>query len=382
MLPNSGATPPSYVAAAGRRASATTVSCCCWALLLLASRATKVEGFAVAPSRGEGFSRTRYSHCAAMGANPTRTASCLYFMGGGKVGGEDEARAKGGRGRNIPKNKKNVLRASAESDLRPPNGYASSHSSRSNIGLRAMKFLRGGSDNGDFSQGSGSSEDIKTQIPDSIIGDTLSVQGTVEFKHLLRIDGHFEGEVVGDGSLIIGPTAEVISNLSGLDEVYVEGILIGDCSCNKMQIRGAGCVTGNLMTGSLGMDPSVVLKGSANVDKLGSRNRSSPSKAPSEPKNKDKDDSTDSKGSGDGGGAPKAKEDSSSSKKKEGGGGWAPPQMSASTSGGDVGAAASVAKSATAVHAHPSGVRTEAGARGQKLGSSINLSDIRVRPLM
>lgn len=27
------------------------------------------------------------------------------------------------------------------------------------------------------------------------------------------------GEVVGDGSLIIGPTAEVISNLSGLDEV-------------------------------------------------------------------------------------------------------------------------------------------------------------------
>lgn len=43
-------------------------------------------------------------------------------------------------------------------------------------------------------------------------------------------------------------------------QVYVEGILIGDCSCNKMQIRGSGCVTGNLMTGSLGMDPSVVLK--------------------------------------------------------------------------------------------------------------------------
>ncbi|CAM9890753.1 unnamed protein product, partial [Hapterophycus canaliculatus] len=112
----------------------------------------------------------------------------------------------------------------------------------------------------------GDSPSITTQTPDNVIGETLVVQGRVEFQKLLRIDGHFEGELVGNGSLIIGPTAEVISNLKGLDEVYVEGILIGDCSCNKMQIRFAGCVTGNLMCASLGMDPSVVLKGSANIN--------------------------------------------------------------------------------------------------------------------
>ncbi|CAM9491060.1 unnamed protein product [Ectocarpus sp. 12 AP-2014] len=33
-----------------------------------------------------------------------------------------------------------------------------------------------------------------------------------------------------------------------------------------MQIRFAGCVTGNLICASLGMDPSVVLKGSANIN--------------------------------------------------------------------------------------------------------------------
>ncbi|CAN0134970.1 unnamed protein product [Pylaiella littoralis] len=107
---------------------------------------------------------------------------------------------------------------------------------------------------------------ITTQTPDNVIGETLVVQGRVEFQNLLRIDGHFEGELVGHGSLIIGPTAEVISNLTGLNEVYVEGILIGDCSCNRMQIRFAGCVTGNLQCASLGMDPSVVLKGSANIN--------------------------------------------------------------------------------------------------------------------
>eukprot|EP00752_Nemacystus_decipiens_P006865 g6166.t1 len=320
---NSGARSPS---AAGWGISGTAVLCCCWSLLLLASRPTAVEGFAVIPRAG--LPGTRHAQCAATGANPTRTASCLFLVSGGGV--DDDDRAKGGD----------------PSDLRFPAGYPFPHASRSNIRMSAMKFLRGGSDSGVF--GSNSGEDIKTQVPDSIIGETLSVQGTVEFKHLLRIDGHFEGEVVGDGSLIIGPTAEVISNLSGLDEVYVEGILIGDCSCNKMQIRGAGCVTGNLMTGSLGMDPSVVLKGSANVDKLRSRTTSSPSKSKDE-SSSDSDSDSDSKGGG-GESKPKAKEDSSSSKKKEekGGGGWAPPPMTASTSGGDVGAAAAAAKSVRA----------------------------------
>lgn len=35
---------------------------------------------------------------------------------------------------------------------------------------------------------------ITTQTPDNVIGETLVVQGRVEFQNLLRIDGHFEGE--------------------------------------------------------------------------------------------------------------------------------------------------------------------------------------------
>lgn len=60
-------------------------------------------------------------------------------------------------------------------------------------------FCRGGSGHGDFHEegappplNSGGTE-ITSKVPDSVIGETLSVQGTVEFKELLRIDGHFEG---------------------------------------------------------------------------------------------------------------------------------------------------------------------------------------------
>lgn len=98
MLPNSGARP---LSAAGRGISSTTLLCCCWALLLLASRPTAVEGFAVVPRAG--LSGTRQSHCAAMGADPARTASCLFLMGGGGAEADD---------------------------------------SRSNIRMSAMKFLR------------------------------------------------------------------------------------------------------------------------------------------------------------------------------------------------------------------------------------------------
>lgn len=37
------------------------------------------------------------------------------------------------------------------------------------------------------------SSSITTQTPDNVIGETLVVQGRVEFQKLLRIDGHFEG---------------------------------------------------------------------------------------------------------------------------------------------------------------------------------------------
>lgn len=131
MLPISRARSAS---AAGRRVTAAL--CCYWTLLLLASRPAAVKGFTMTP-RG-GLSGTRYSHCAAMGADLTRTASCLFFMGGGGVEGDE--RAKGG----LPGDqaKKGVLSPDTESELRLPAGYPFPHASRSNIRRRAMKFLR------------------------------------------------------------------------------------------------------------------------------------------------------------------------------------------------------------------------------------------------
>lgn len=65
-----------------------------------------------------------------------------------------------------------------------------------NISLRVLyscSFRGGGSEEPDPS---GEGLDITDRTPDSVIGETLVIRGTVEFKNLLRIDGHFAGKRV------------------------------------------------------------------------------------------------------------------------------------------------------------------------------------------
>ena len=43
--------------------------------------------------------------------------------------------------------------------------------------------------------------------PETVIGETLQIEGTLRFERLLRLDGKFEGDLVSTGDLIVGPAA-------------------------------------------------------------------------------------------------------------------------------------------------------------------------------
>lgn len=114
-------------------------------LLLVASRPASVDGFALKP-HGGGLpgGNARYSQCAAMGAEATRAASCLFFMGGGGGAGgakedEDSGGHEGGGGGGGDHGKKALL---LDAELHLVSGYPFPHASRSNIRRRAMNFLR------------------------------------------------------------------------------------------------------------------------------------------------------------------------------------------------------------------------------------------------
>jgi len=53
------------------------------------------------------------------------------------------------------------------------------------------------------------------------------IQGNMESKHSIRVDGHVAGDLKSDQKVIIGVHGEIGGNLSGTD-ITVEGYVVGD----------------------------------------------------------------------------------------------------------------------------------------------------------
>jgi cytoskeletal protein CcmA (bactofilin family) len=90
-------------------------------------------------------------------------------------------------------------------------------------------------------------EDPKASpLPETIIGENVCIQGTMAFQNLLRIDGAFEGDLMSEGILIIGPKGHVKSNLR-LQEADIWGKLEGDIEVRrKLTIHRDAIVQGTI----------------------------------------------------------------------------------------------------------------------------------------
>ena len=101
--------------------------------------------------------------------------------------------------------------------------------------------------------------------PETTIGENIKISGSLSFLKMLRIDGIFEGELVSQGKLIIGPKGVVKSDLN-LHEVYVSGTVEGDiCAKERVVLRGRARVTGNITARFLSVDEGVSICGKVNV---------------------------------------------------------------------------------------------------------------------
>jgi cytoskeletal protein CcmA (bactofilin family) len=118
-----------------------------------------------------------------------------------------------------------------------------------------------------------------SDVPETILGEKVSVKGTLTFDRLLRIDGSFEGELISDGKLIVGPTGSVKANIN-LKEAYIAGKIEGDISVKeKLVLRGRAEVLGNITAPILSVDEGVSIVGQISVI--------APSKVDSEEKRSD-----------------------------------------------------------------------------------------------
>jgi cytoskeletal protein CcmA (bactofilin family) len=106
---------------------------------------------------------------------------------------------------------------------------------------------------------------MSVEKPETTLGKGVHFKGTLSFKRLLRIDGTFEGELISDGKVIIGPTGVVKSNIT-MTEAIIEGYVEGNITAkDRLEIRGEAQVHGNIIAKVLSIDEGATIAGHVHV---------------------------------------------------------------------------------------------------------------------
>lgn len=106
---------------------------------------------------------------------------------------------------------------------------------------------------------------MREEDPETTLGEGVTFRGELSFERLLRIDGSFEGELLSQGKVVVGPKGKVKANLS-LREAIIEGEVEGNIIVQeKLELRGEAFVKGDIQAKSLCIDEGVRLIGHINV---------------------------------------------------------------------------------------------------------------------
>jgi cytoskeletal protein CcmA (bactofilin family) len=96
------------------------------------------------------------------------------------------------------------------------------------------------------------------------VGDVVNFTGEVCFKSMLRIDGHFSGNVIStEGTLIVSTGAEVTKAVIKVAVAKINGTVEGDILASKQLVLGRTAnVRGHLVSPALVVEEGAQLNGS------------------------------------------------------------------------------------------------------------------------
>ena len=95
------------------------------------------------------------------------------------------------------------------------------------------------------------------------LGQGSRVEGKLTFEGSVRIDGHVEGEISAQDSVIIGEGAEVTAQIHA-NTVVVQGRVVGDITARKrVELKAPASVVGNISTPTFVVHEGVVFEGIA-----------------------------------------------------------------------------------------------------------------------
>jgi cytoskeletal protein CcmA (bactofilin family) len=103
----------------------------------------------------------------------------------------------------------------------------------------------------------------------AFLGKDTEFEGKFSFTGAVRIDGKFTGEIESSGTLIVGETAMIKSQIHVADMI-ISGEVDGDVVAeNKIEISVPGKLFGNIQTPKLVIEEGVIFEGKCKMQELG-----------------------------------------------------------------------------------------------------------------
>jgi cytoskeletal protein CcmA (bactofilin family) len=121
-------------------------------------------------------------------------------------------------------------------------------------------------------------------VEQATIGRSLVIKGEVTGAESLYVDGRIEGSInVSDHRVTVGRNGVVTANINAR-EVVIMGKVKGNIQCSdRLDIRGEGSLTGDVITQRISVEDGAVLKGSVQVRAAEAKGDKQQAHAPARP---------------------------------------------------------------------------------------------------
>ena len=99
----------------------------------------------------------------------------------------------------------------------------------------------------------------------AFLGKGTEFEGKLSFNGAVRIDGLFKGEIFTEGTLIVGESALIESNIH-VSHIIVSGEIRGNIVADtRIEIHAPGKVFGNIQAPTVVIDEGVVFEGNCSM---------------------------------------------------------------------------------------------------------------------
>lgn len=107
----------------------------------------------------------------------------------------------------------------------------------------------------------GKHKNTVNKIVETMVGKDTVLNGTLQSRGSVRIDGTFQGEINSQGDLIIGEDAQVKACVDCAN-IIIAGRLDGNvCAKGKLELRSTGVMIGDVEAGTVSVEEGAVIKG-------------------------------------------------------------------------------------------------------------------------